>query len=165
MTRVTRLALLAYGLAVAVIIADQALKYWVLDVFRLPERGPTPVVGPFWLSMVRNKGVSFGFLNGDYGWTRWALTLFDVVVAGALAVWVRRVERPILSIAVGLIIGGALGNMIDRVRLGSVVDFLDFSRLMFPWVFNLADSGVSVGVALLLLDALWAPRKRAPTST
>ena len=162
MTRPTRLGLVAYALAAAVIVCDQALKYWILDVFRLPERFSTPVIGPFRLSMVWNRGVSFGFLNGDFGWTRWALALFSLAVAVGLAVWVRRVERPLPAVAVGLIIGGAVGNLIDRVRLGMVADFLDFSQLWFPWVFNIADSAITVGVILLLWDALMAPRKSAP---
>jgi signal peptidase II len=72
---------------------------------------------------------------------------------------VRRAEQALTGLALGLIIGGAIGNLIDRARLGAVVDFLDFSGLHFPWVFNVADSGVSVGVALVLLDSLIAPKK------
>ena len=161
MTRPNRLALLAYAIAASVVAADQALKYWVLDVFRLPERAPTPVIGPFWLSMVWNRGVSFGFLNIDQAWSRWALSAFAIGVAITLAVWVRRVDRVIIAVAVGLIMGGAVGNVIDRVRLGAVTDFLDFSRLWFPWVFNIADSGVSIGAALLVWDLFVAPRKPA----
>jgi signal peptidase II len=162
MIRVTKLALLAYAVAVIVVISDQALKYWVLHVFDLPDRGSVPVIGPFRLSMVWNKGVSFGFLNGDFGWTRWALSAFDLAVATGLALWVRRAERPLLAIAIGLVIGGAIGNLIDRLRIGAVADFLDFHEVFFPWVFNIADSGITVGVILLLWDALMAPRKRAP---
>jgi signal peptidase II len=163
MIRIPRLALLAYVLALTVIVCDQALKYWVLDVFGLPERFSAPVAGPFWLTMVWNKGVSFGVLNIDAEWTRWVLSAFSLGVAGALAVWAWRVDRPLLALAVGLIIGGAVGNAIDRVRLGAVTDFIDFTRLMFPWVFNLADSAISVGSVLLIWDLFVAPRKRAPS--
>lgn len=162
MSRPNRLALIAYAIAAGVITADQALKWWVLQVFRLPERGATPVIGPFWLSLVSNRGVSFGILNIDQAWSRWTLAAFAVAVAIALAVWVRRVDRLLLALAVGLIMGGALGNAIDRVRFGAVTDFLDFSRMWFPWVFNIADSGVSVGAALLVWDLFLAPRKAAP---
>ena len=161
MIRVPRLALIAYVLALIVIVSDQALKYWVLDVFGLPERFSAPVAGPFYLTMVWNKGVSFGVLNTDAEWTRWVLSAFSLVVAGALAVWAWKVDRPILALAVGLIIGGAVGNAIDRLRLGAVTDFLDFTRLMFPWVFNLADSAISVGSVLLIWDLFLAPRKKA----
>lgn len=165
MTRPNRLALFAYALALVVIVADQALKWWVLDVFDLPARVSAPVVGPFWLSWVENRGISFGVLNLDADWTRytrWALSAFSIAVALSLAVWVRRAERPILAVAVGLIMGGAIGNVIDRVRFGWVADFLDFSRLWFPWVFNVADSAISVGAVLLIWDLFLAPRKRAP---
>jgi signal peptidase II len=160
--RIPRLALIAYVLAVAVIISDQALKYWVLEVFRLPDRSPSPLAGPFWLTLVWNKGVSFGVLNIDADWTRWVLSAFSLGVAAALAVWAWRVDRPILALAVGLIIGGAVGNAIDRVRLGAVTDFIDVTRLWFPWVFNLADSAISVGSVLLIWDLFLAPRNRAP---
>jgi signal peptidase II len=161
-TRIPRLALIAYVLAVIVIVSDQALKYWVLDVFRLPDRSPSPLAGPFWLTLVWNKGVSFGVLNIDAEWTRWVLSAFSLGVAGALAVWAWRVDRPVLALAVGLIIGGAVGNAIDRVRLGAVTDFIDVTRLWFPWVFNLADSAISVGSVLLIWDLFLAPRNRAP---
>ena len=162
MIRIPRLALIAYVLALTVIVCDQALKYWVLDVFGLPERFSAPVAGPFYLTMVWNKGVSFGVLNIDAEWTRWVLSAFSLGVAAALAVWVWKVDRPILALAVGLIIGGAVGNAIDRVRLGAVTDFIDFTRLMFPWVFNLADSAISIGSVLLIWDLFLAPRTRAP---
>jgi len=172
MNRVTRLAILAYALAVVVIVADQALKYWILDVYRLPERlsdlaalgadrPSIPVVGPFHLSLVTNKGVSFGFMNVEAGWTRWVLTVFSLGVAAALAVWAWRVEKLTLALSVGLIMGGAVGNAIDRIRLGAVTDFLDFSSLHFPWVFNIADSAITVGAVLLIWDLFLAPRKRA----
>lgn len=172
MIRIPRLAFLAYVLAVLVIVADQALKYWILDVYRLPERlsdlaalgadrPSVTVVGPFHLSLVSNKGVSFGFMNIEAGWTRWALTVFSLAVAAALAVWAWRVEKPTLALAVGLIMGGAVGNAIDRIRLGAVTDFLDFSLLHFPWVFNIADSAITVGSILLVWDLFLAPRNSA----
>jgi signal peptidase II len=166
MIRAHRLAFLAYGLAIAVIVADQALKYWILDVYCLPERladlaaatgtdrPSIHVMGPFQLSLVWNRGVSFGFMNVEAGWTRWALTVFSLIVAAALAVWAWRVEKLTLAVAVGLIMGGAIGNAIDRIRLGAVADFVDVSHLYFPWVFNVADSAISVGIVLLLLDML-----------
>ncbi len=159
--RVPRLAIVAYVLALIVVGADQGLKYWVLEVFDLPGKTTAQVAGPFWLTMVWNRGVSFGVLNSDADWTRWALAAFALAVAGALAVWAMRVQHLLLAVAVGFIMGGALGNLIDRVRLGAVTDFLDFSRLHFPWVFNLADAAINVGAVLLLWDVFLAPRKRA----
>lgn len=173
MSRAARLAMLAYGLALVVIVADQALKYWILDVYRLPERlselaattgaerPSIAVVGPFHLTLVSNSGVSFGFMNIGASWTRWVLTGFSLAVAAALAVWAWRVEKLWLALSVGLIMGGAVGNAIDRIRLGAVTDFLDFSTLRFPWVFNIADSAITVGAVLLIWDLFLAPRKRA----
>ena len=161
--KVSRLAWLAYALAVVVVIADQGLKYWVLDVFRLQDRAAdgVPVLGPFWLAMVKNRGVSFGVFNSDADWTRWALSAFSLAVAGVLAVWATRAQQTLLALAIGFIMGGAVGNLIDRVRLGAVTDFLDFSRWHFPWVFNIADAAINVGAVLLIWDLFLAPRKRA----
>jgi signal peptidase II len=162
MIRVPRLALFAYLLALVVVVCDQAMKYWVLEVFHLPDRASAQVAGPFWLTMVWNKGVSFGVLNIDADWTRWVLSAFSLGVAGALVVWAWKVERPVLALAVGLIIGGAVGNAIDRLRLGAVTDFIHVTWSWFPWVFNLADSAISIGSVLLIWDLFLAPRKPAP---
>jgi signal peptidase II len=156
---VNRLALAAYAVAALVVALDQWLKHWIVDVYQLPQRLTGPGIGPMRLSMVWNRGFSFGILNSDAQWSRWALTVFSIAVAVGVAVWVRRVERPLLALAAGFVIGGALGNMIDRLRYGAVVDFIDFSQWHFPWVFNVADAAINVGVALVLCDTLFAPRK------
>ncbi|HTK36658.1 MAG TPA: signal peptidase II [Caulobacteraceae bacterium] len=150
---------LAYGLAAAVIVVDQASKFWILQVVDLPARGQVLVAPFFNLSMVWNRGVSFGLLRAEADLARWGLAAFALVVAVALVVWARRAERVLTGLALGLIIGGALGNVIDRIRFGAVTDFLDFTGLGFPWVFNVADSGVSVGVALVLLESVIGQRK------
>jgi len=156
---ITRLGLSAYLLALAVLILDQISKFWVLEVFRLPERGSVELLPVLSLSMVWNRGVSFGlFQSDDAG--RWLLAAFSLIVAAALALWARKADRPILAAALGLVIGGAVGNLIDRVRFGAVADFIDVSGLgVFPWVFNVADSAITVGVILLLLDSLKPPRR------
>jgi signal peptidase II len=146
---------LAYGLAAAWIVIDQISKYWILEIVRLPERGQVLVAPPvFNLSMVWNRGVSFGLLRADQDLARWGLAAFALAVAVALGVYVRKAEHWLTGVALGLVIGGALGNLIDRVRFGAVTDFLDFSGLYFPWVFNVADCGVSVGIALVLLESV-----------
>jgi signal peptidase II len=152
---VTRLGLSAYALAAVVVALDQLSKAWVLGPLDLPDRGVIQVLPFFRLSMVWNPGVSFGLLaaRGDLG--RWLLVAFAACVVSALALWARRVERPLTALAAGLIMGGAIGNnIVDRVRFGQVVDFLDFGGLGFKWVFNVADSAISIGVALLLLEML-----------
>jgi signal peptidase II len=126
----------------------------MLQVFDLPLRGSVEVLGPLHLTMVWNRGVSFGLFRADEGLGRWVLVAFSLIVAAVLVVWARRVERPLMAIGLGLVIGGAVGNAIDRIRFGSVVDFIDVSRLYFPWVFNVGDSAITIGVAFLLLDSV-----------
>ncbi|HAJ03774.1 MAG TPA: signal peptidase II, partial [Brevundimonas sp.] len=104
-----------------------------------------------------NDGISFGLFGG--GTMRWILTVFSLVVAGALAWWATRADRRLLITAIGLVMGGALGNVIDRIRFGGVVDFIDFSGTgLFPWVFNIADSAITIGVILLIVDAFLSER-------
>lgn len=154
MSGVTRLGGLALILALAVIVADQASKHWILEVLRLREGETLAVFGPLHLTGVRNSGVSFGFLQARHDLVRWALAVFSIVVSAVLAVWVRRTERPLFAVAVGLVMGGAVGNVIDRIRFGAVVDFIDVTRVYFPWVFNVADSAITLGICLLLIDML-----------
>ena len=108
-------------------------------------------------TFVQNTGVSFGLFGG--GEARWGLTIFSVLVSGALAWWATRADRRLLITAIGLVIGGALGNVIDRVRFGYVVDFIDVSGTgVFPWVFNVADSAITIGVVLLIIDSFLSDR-------
>ena len=152
--KVTRWGLMAYGVGAVVIVLDQLSKYWVLDVAHLPDRSSIRVLPFFQLTMVWNPGVSFGMLRADSPAGRWLLVAFALAIVTALVVWARRISRPLLALAVGFMLGGALGNnLIDRVRFGAVADFLDFHALYFPWVFNIADSAITIGVALLLLDS------------
>ena len=161
MTADRRLAIRAYALALAVIVLDQLTKFWVLEGLRLDERGSIEILPVFSLTMVWNRGVSFGGLQAETEWARWALAGFSAVVAVLLILWARRAERPLLAVALGLVIGGAIGNLIDRVRFGAVADFLDVSGLgFFPWVFNVADSAISVGVILLIADSFIPHRRK-----
>ncbi|HMP63437.1 signal peptidase II [Phenylobacterium sp.] len=154
MRLINRNGALAYGLALLVLVLDQISKHWILFVFDLPARISEKVAGPFHLTMVWNQGVSFGLMRADQDLGRWLLVAFSLVVAAALAVWARKSERRLMAAALGLVMGGAVGNAIDRARFGAVVDFIDVSRLYFPWVFNIADAAITVGVILLLLDSL-----------
>ncbi len=154
--RETPLARLAYAVAGAVLVLDQGSKALILHVIDLPNRQQMLVAPPiFNLTMVWNRGVSFGLLKAGADLGRLALIAFAAFVVAILGLWARRVDRPLLAWAVGLVMGGAIGNnLVDRPIYGAVVDFLDFSGLMFPWVFNVADSAISIGVVLLLIDAL-----------
>ena len=154
MRQFSKLGWIAFALAGAVIVADQAVKYWILSILNLGDGQSVPFIGPIALTHIWNPGVSFGFLQSSHDLARWLLTLFSVGVAILLAVWVRRSDRPLFAVSVGLVMGGAIGNAIDRVRLGQVADFIDATRLYFPWIFNVADAAISVGICLLLIDIL-----------
>ncbi len=160
--KLTRTGWFAFILAAVVVVLDQASKAYVTGPLHLGERGQIPVLPFFKLSSVANPGVSFGFLRADTPLGRWLLVAFSAVVVVGLAVWAARQSRIWTAVAVGLIMGGAIGNnLIDRARYGAVVDFLDFSGLGFIWVFNVADSAITVGVVLLLLDSFLTPNKPA----
>ena len=152
----TSWGLYAYVLAAMVLILDQLSKWWILNVLHLDLKGQIQVLPVFRLTMVMNPGVSFGLLRADTALGRGLLVGAAGIVVIALIAWVRKADRPMFATAIGLVIGGALGNnLIDRARLGEVVDFLDFSGLHFPWVFNVADSAISIGVVLLLWDSFF----------
>lgn len=161
-----RLALIGFGLAVLVIALDQASKLWVLHGLGFMEGGAGTrinVLDPWFnLTMVWNRGVSFGLFAADSLWMRLLLIGFSLIIAGVIAFWLTRAERLLQALAFGLIIGGAIGNVIDRVAYGAVADFLDFSGLYFPYVFNVADAAISTGVAALILDLLMNGEAKKP---
>ncbi|WGM31320.1 signal peptidase II [Brevundimonas sp. NIBR11] len=159
--KIPRIAWAAYGFALVVIVLDQLTKYWMLEGLSLREVGRVFIAPPILnFSYVENTGVSFGLFGG--GAARWALSFFSILVAGALAWWATKAERRTLVSAIGLVIGGAIGNAIDRIQYGYVVDFIDFSGTgVFPWVFNVADSAITIGVLLLILDSVMSERKHA----
>ncbi len=165
MKSMTRLGGMALILAIAVIAADQASKYWILGVLKLQEGQSILLAGPLRLTGVWNHGVSFGLLRADHDLVRWGFVAFSCIVAIVLASWVRTSERPLFAAAMGLLIGGALGNAIDRVRFGAVTDFIDISALHFPWVFNLADAAINIGIICLLLDMLLQDRQEKVSRT
>jgi signal peptidase II len=161
--KVTRFGAVAYGLAATAIVLDQIVKSWFLGLGLVP--GATlPVAWPLRLTMVWNQGVSFGLFRADHDLMRWLLTLFSLGVACALAWWARTANRPLIGLGLGFVIGGAVGNAIDRIRFGAVVDFVDVTQLgFFPWVFNVADSAITVGVICLLLDSIRREPQAADT--
>lgn len=152
---------LALGLAAAVILADQVSKWTVLTFVMNPPR-VLEVTGFFNLVLVYNTGVSFGLLGGGGAWMPWALSGFALLVVAALLVWLGREPGRPLALAVGLVAGGALGNVIDRIHQPGVVDFLDFHLGGWHWpAFNLADSGISLGVVILVFDGLFCGHRRS----
>jgi len=151
-------------LSAIVFVADQISKWVILELVRLNPPGClgagvncrfielSPI---FDLRMVWNRGVSFGLLRADADLARWGLVALSFAISGVFLWWLRTAERKLTAISLGLVIGGALGNVIDRIRFGAVADFLDFSGLWFPWVFNVADAAISVGAVLLAVDMLF----------
>ncbi|WP_372917500.1 signal peptidase II [Sandarakinorhabdus sp.] len=153
-----------YILALTVLILDQISKYWVLEVLRLPELGGIDVLPFFRLTFVGNIGVSMGMLQADSEVGRWMLTAVTAGIALAVALWLRREKNPVDVAALGLVLGGAIGNILDRIRFGYVVDFLHFYWEQYSfWVFNLADAAITMGVILLLARAVLA--KPGPQQT
>ncbi|WDI32553.1 signal peptidase II [Hyphococcus flavus] len=142
--------------AALIIVLDQASKFWIVHGLDLPGVRKIEISGVFDLSYVENRGASFGMLSG----MRWLLSLISIGVALALTAWLGRLTRTIAATGVAFVIGGALGNLYDRLAYGYVIDFLDFSGLYFPWVFNVADMAINVGIAFLLLDA-WQTRDQS----
>lgn len=146
----------ALALIAVVIVADQISKAWLYDYLVRSGRQAIVVLPFFNLVTVWNHGVSFGMFNSGSGATSWAFVGLALAIVAALAVWVIRAERMLPAVALGLVIGGAIGNVIDRVRLGAVFDFLDVHAAGWHWpAFNVADSAITIGVALLLLDSLF----------
>lgn len=150
------------ALAAAVLVLDQASKWFVLAEVMRPPR-VLEVTGFFNLVLVWNPGISFGLLGEAGPWQAWLLAAFGTVVAGGLLVWLHRAALGRLaSTGVGLIVGGALGNVVDRLRFGAVVDFIRAHAWGWNWyVFNIADAAIVCGVVVLLADALF----RRPTQS
>ncbi|MHA1567779.1 MAG: signal peptidase II, partial [Alphaproteobacteria bacterium] len=160
-----KITLASLILTMWVLLADQVSKWAVVVVVfgrsfgdgalfegSLPPAG-VAVTGFFNLVLFGNKGVAFSLLDGGAG--RWLLIVLALGIVVGLAIWLWKVEQWMVGLAIGAIIGGALGNALDRVRFGAVVDFLDFHAFGWHWPsFNVADSSIVVGVGLLLLDGL-----------
>ncbi|WP_456379266.1 signal peptidase II [Thiolapillus sp.] len=146
-------------LALLLAVADQLSKLWVLSVFEPYE--VLPVLPVFNLTLVFNPGAAFSFLSDAGGWQRWFFIVLTSLISIGLLVWLMRLRRGegLTGIALGMILGGALGNLIDRIRLGKVVDFLDFYWREWHWpAFNVADSAITVGVVIMLL-ASWTHKE------
>ncbi len=148
------------ALALLVVVLDQLTKSLAVKLLTYAE--PLAVFPSFNLTLLYNRGAAFSFLSDASGWQRW---FFVVVSAGAtvfLTLWLRRLKQDqlLLSIALALVLGGAVGNLIDRLWLGYVVDFIQVYYRQYYWpAFNLADSAISVGAVLLIWDSLFVRRR------
>ena len=144
--------------ALAVVLVDQIVKAGVLAYFAGSDVEPTPLTPFLDLALRWNRGISFSLFARDFAVGQIALVALTLAVTGLLILWLFRSRSALPAVGLGLIIGGALGNAIDRVAHGAVVDYLDlhaFGRHFF--VFNAADAAINIGVALLILDLLLAP--------
>ncbi len=153
-----------FGLIVGLVlaIADQLSKFLLIDLVVSAGR-PIELTSFFNLVMVWNRGVSFGLFANDSDVGRWVLIGLQVAVVIALVVWLWRVRERFPAAAIGLVLGGAIGNIIDRVHPGrrAVADFFDFHVAGYHWpAFNIADCAIVIGVALLLFDSLFGGRKQ-----
>lgn len=147
----------ASGLIVAAITlaADQIHKWWMIEVFRIGEKGKVTVAPFLDLVMVWNRGISYGLFQQDDGAGALMLAGIAIVAALLLTWWLAYLDARLPALSVGLIIGGAIGNAIDRVQYGAVADFFSFHAWGFYWyVFNIADVAIVAGVAGLLYDSL-----------
>jgi signal peptidase II len=152
------------GLAVAlsVVVLDQASKAWILGFFAERSERVAVLTSFFNLVLTGNRGMSFGLFNTNATMNTAIFTVLAAVIVIALVVWLRRAHNPVIRIALGMIIGGAIGNVVDRLMRGAVVDFLDFHIGAWHWyAFNLADAAICLGVIALLLDGLLARPKAA----
>lgn len=148
-----------FGVAAALVLADQLVKWRVVATLQPYERIElTPFLN---LVLVFNEGAAFSFLAQESGWQRPALIAFAVVASAVVgALLVRHPDKPVFSAGLALILAGAIGNLIDRVRLGYVVDFVDVHAMGWHWpAFNVADSAISIGAGLLIFDSFF-PRVR-----
>jgi signal peptidase II len=149
-------------LAATVIVLDQLTKWIVLANIRY---GETIYVAPFWnWVLTYNKGAAFSFLADQEGWQRWFFTVLALGVSAWIVVMLKKHwNETLLALSLSLILGGALGNVIDRIRFGAVVDFIQWHAAGFYWpAFNVADSAICIGAALMIWDQ-FRPRRTAPT--
>ncbi len=153
-----RVILIGLGVALSIFFLDRLSKWWLIDVFDISARGEVELGPYFKLVLFWNRGISFGLLQGGDTW-RWVLAAISLFVGAVLVYWLSRAPRPYTGLALGLLIGGAIGNVYDRVVHGAVADFFypHWGEHYFP-AFNVADAAINIGVALILFEALFMPR-------
>ena len=152
------------GLSLLVVILDQASKLAITDSMHLFES--IPIMPFFKLTYLHNTGAAFSFLSEAGGWQRWFFAALALVISGVIAVWLARLKHheTLLAVALSLVLGGAVGNLIDRLVYGYVIDFLDVYYQTWHWpAFNIAYSAITLGVILMLVESfgLWKPEDTA----
>lgn len=151
---------LGWGIAAAIFVSDQITKWLILDLFSDAEQPYFVITSFFNIVLAWNRGISFGMF-GDAGALAGNLLIgVTLMIAVGLSVWLTRVETRLSAVALGLIIGGAVGNVIDRFRFGAVTDFLDLHVLGYHWpAFNIADSAIVIGAIVLMWESLFDNEK------
>jgi signal peptidase II len=153
---------LGFATALATLLVDQATKVWLLFGYDLPLREPVRLAPFLDLIVVWNRGISYGLFQQHSELGRWILIAVSLLAALGLSVWIRRTAGRLLAVALGLIVGGALGNVIDRFAYGAVFDFIHVHVKSFSWyVFNVADAAIVAGVIGLLYDSAVLDKRRA----
>ncbi len=145
----------AFGLAAVIVILDQVTKLWAVSALELYRS--VEILPFFNLTLLHNTGAAFSFLADAGGWQRWFFVGLTVIIATGVAIWLARlpVHERFTRASLTLILGGAIGNLIDRIRLGYVIDFLDFHAAGWHWpAFNVADAAISCGAVLLIVFGL-----------
>lgn len=143
-------------IAVVGFLTDRLSKWWLIDVFLIEERVVVPVLPFFDLVMAWNKGISYGLFQADTLVGRSILAGFAIIVCIVLFVWLARVNNHLMAVSLGLIIGGAVGNIYDRIVFGAVADFFSLHGYGFYWyIFNIADVWIAIGVGLMMYDAFF----------
>lgn len=158
-------ARLGYSAAILTFVADQVSKLYLLFGYELPMREPV-ALGPFVnLIVVWNRGISYGLFQQGTDVGRWLLVVVSVLASIGIVIWIRRAESRVLTFALGLLAGGAIGNAVDRGAYGAVFDFVQLHAAGYSWyIFNIADVAIVAGVIGLLYDSLVLDRRRTRSS-
>ncbi len=152
---------LGLGIALLTFLIDQAQKVWMLYVYDIGAKGVVTLTPFFDLVLVWNPGISYGLLPQDSALGRLGLILFALAASLALAIWLASVQTRVATVSIGLIIGGALGNALDRLLYGAVADFFSLHAFGLEWyVFNIADTAIVAGVVGLLYDSVFGGHKK-----
>jgi len=155
---------LAFGIAAAIFVADQLIKWIVINPLALKQARQIELLPIFNLTWVENYGVSLGLLTANSDTSRWLLVALTAAISVGVAVWIWREKMRADALALSMVLGGALGNIVDRARFGYVVDYADlhFGSFQPFLVFNVADAAITIGVLLLLLRALLTREPKTP---
>ena len=155
-------AILGFSTVLITLVLDQVTKLYTLFVYDLPVKEPVEFASFINLIVVWNRGISYGLFQQNSELGRWGLIVISILAAIGLSVWIRRTNAKLLAVSLGLIVGGAIGNVIDRLAYGAVFDFIQFHIGSWSWyVFNVADAAIVAGVVGLLYDSFVLEGRRA----